>query len=80
VGEGKKGRVNLCTVEDYKDEWRRFNHAKERFDDVEDKIIQSYRRNYMLKYKGMGEHEWYKIPKIYFNYLKDKGVKDLTNK
>lgn len=78
----KEHDIPFYQAETYKREYRLLENAKKQFDDCEEKEISSYRNSYKgaktkyhLHYKGMSENQMWKIPKIYFEYLKNKGVK-----
>ena len=73
---------NFYQASFYKGEYMKLKSAKDSFDSCEDVIINSYRPSYKhakttytLRHKGMEENQWYVIPKIYFEYLKNKGIK-----
>ena len=74
--------IPFYRAEVYKREYQLLENAKDKFDDCEDVKIESYRNSYKgaktrynLRHKGMAENQWWKIPKIYFEYLKENGVK-----
>lgn len=78
----KEHDLPYCQAEVYKREYQALENAKNEFDDCEDIVISSYRNSYKgaktrynLRHKGMVENQWWKIPKIYFEHLKEKGVK-----
>lgn len=73
--------IPFCQVEVYKSEYRSLESQKEAFDNLENKEIHSYRNSYrnaktkyLLKYKGLEEHQYQPITKVYFLYLKEKGI------
>jgi hypothetical protein len=72
---GKEKEVNYYTVEKYKKEYYRFKNAKERFEDFENKGIElsKVNRKYLIRNNEMPEHQWFQIPKSYYEYLKEKG-------
>ena len=70
---------NFSTVELYKDEYRRFEFLKKRFEEfVKDptaEIEKCGRWHSLTSAEMKKEHRIYKIPKTYFEYLKKLGVK-----
>jgi len=68
---------NYYTVEQYKREWEKLVNAKQDFKMFENNkntiIYHSYRK-YLLKNRMSESLAWHQIPKIYFEYLKEKGV------
>jgi len=69
---GKDKELNFCTVEEYKRQYLSFENAKERFKDIKNPIVEKHRRGYYIRNNEMEEHAWYKIPKSYYEYLKNK--------
>jgi len=75
-----KGEPNWYTVEQYKLEWQKLHNAKEKFAELEtnpNTIIYKSGRKYLIRNKMWENMSWYVIPKIYFNYLKEKGITEI---
>lgn len=74
------GEPNYDTVEIYKREWQNINWYLENtnyHNDPTAEIHKGYRR-YVVRneeIKKIAENRWQPIPKVYFDYLKKKGVK-----
>lgn len=78
--------IPYSSVETYKREYEMLEWQKSKFDDLEEKTIHSYKNSYkhaktkyFLEYKGIGENRHQPITKAYFNYLKEKGIKELSD-
>ncbi len=79
----KKRNMPFYQAEVYKKEYDALECQKNRFDNCENKTINSYKNNYKnaktkysLRHDGMEKNQFYKITKSYFLYLKEKGVNE----
>ena len=68
---------NFYTVEQYKREWEKLVSAKQdfkKFESDKSSIIYHSGRKYLLRNRMSESLAWHQIPKIYFEYLREKGV------
>ena len=73
---------NFYTVQQYTDQWHSFNRAKKHWGEpTEDVVIHRGHRYCIISAMeyvyNNNISEGYKIPRIYFEYLKEKGVKEI---
>ena len=72
---------NFYTIQQYKGEFYSFHYAKKYFENFEEdkttKIGKGNRMYYITNEEMEKDNRIIKIPKIYYNYLKDKGVKTI---
>ena len=63
---------NFCVAESYKQQWRKFQNDKSRFDD--ENIIEKTKgnRKYLIRTEGMPEHSFYKVGKEFWETIKIK--------
>ena len=71
----KNKEPNYYLAEVYKKLYYNFHKAIDKFSEKINRqsIIHNYSGRYSLSLNG--ENEWYKIPKDYYEHLKNKGVK-----
>ena len=75
---------NFYTAEQYKQEWQRLQWCLTSHNFHEDDTTEIHKgyRCYLVRnkeIKDIDENRWLKIPKIYFDYLKNKGRKNKNN-
>lgn len=66
------------TVSVYKTEFENLRRYTEHFKDLPNKVISKGNRKYLLRNsmsEGLG---WYKIPKVYYKYLKENNLADVV--
>lgn len=77
--QGKEPNFYQASV--YAGEYRKLEHAKEHFKVFEDDpntILHHVGRKYLIRDSSKAEGTgWWTIPKIYFDYLKEKGIKTI---
>ena len=72
------GEPNFCTASGYSREYTKLKEAKRYFAELEKSptvIISKGHRKYLIRDSKWDNLYWNAIPKIYFQYLKKKGVK-----
>lgn len=73
-----KGEPNFYTAEQYKEDWKRLNNCLSVHNFHQDNTTEIHKgyKCYLVRnkeIKEIDENRWLKIPKIYFNYLKNIG-------